>query len=54
MGSKDLQCIRHSPLFCVCYFDSPWLGQEKNFHNKGSQMGGKCCFEIDFCLYSIL
>ena len=29
MGIKDLQCIRHSPLFRVFYFDCPWLGQEK-------------------------
>ena len=29
MGSKDSQCIRHSPLFSVYYFDSPWLGRKK-------------------------
>ena len=34
MGSKDLQCIRHSPLFCVYYFDPPWLGQEITFKIK--------------------
>ena len=34
MGSKDLQCIRHSPLFCVYYFDSPWLGQETKIEIK--------------------
>ena len=54
MGSKDLQCTRHSPLFCVYYFDSPWLGPKKNFHNKGSQMAGKCYLWFGFCKYSIL
>ena len=34
MGSKDSQCIRHSPLFCVYYFDSPWLGRRKKFEIK--------------------
>ena len=34
MGNKDLQCIRHSPLLCVYYFDSPWLGQEKKIEIK--------------------
>ena len=34
MVSTDLQCIRHSPLFCVYYFDSPLLGQEKKVEIK--------------------
>ena len=111
MGIKDLQCIRHSPLFRVFYIDCPWVGQEKkfeikalrwlenailglvfantvfykstillileaevtektssriqspllgphwlgpkkNFHNKSSQVVGKCCLEIVFA-YSV-
>ena len=34
MGSKDLQCIRHSPLFCVYYFDSHGWGRRKKFEIK--------------------
>ena len=34
MGIKDLQCIRHSPLFRVFYFDCPWLGRRKKFEIK--------------------
>ena len=28
MSMEDLQCIRHSPLFCV--YDRTWLGQGKS------------------------
>ena len=34
MGIKDLQCIRHSPLFRAFYFDCRWLGGRKKFEIK--------------------
>ena len=48
MGNKDSQCIRHSPLLCVYYFDSPWLGQEKKIEVKALRWLGNTILGLVF------
>ena len=51
MTNEDIKCARHS-LVPVSIQGLPWLGSEKSFQNRSSQMAGRCYFEIRFCKYS--